>query len=90
MTRVLNSTRRIVTCGTSFNGKPTRRVSVGQSLRAVSRRAAALLRPGGTLVLEHGDEQGAAIRQLLEADGWRSPVTTPDLLGRDRATSATR
>jgi release factor glutamine methyltransferase len=59
-------------------------------VRAVSARAAALLRPGGTLVLEHGDEQGVAIRTLLAADGWRTPVTTPDLLGRDRATSATR
>lgn len=58
-------------------------------VRAVSTRAAALLRPGGTLVLEHGELQGAAIRELLAADGWRAPVTTPDLLGRDRATSAT-
>jgi release factor glutamine methyltransferase len=59
-------------------------------VRAVSVRALALLRPGGTLVLEHGDEQAAAIRELLTSDGWRSPVTTRDLLGRDRATSATR
>jgi release factor glutamine methyltransferase len=59
-------------------------------VRAVSTRAAALLRPGGTLVLEHGELQGVAIRELLAADGWRTPVTTPDLLGRDRATSATR
>ena len=59
-------------------------------VRAVSTRALALLRLGGTLVLEHGDEQAAAIRELLASDGWRSPVTTRDLLGRDRATSATR
>ena len=59
-------------------------------VRAVSVRARALLRTGGTLVLEHGELQGAAIRELLTADGWRAPVTTPDLLGRDRATSATR
>jgi release factor glutamine methyltransferase len=59
-------------------------------VRAVSVRAAALLRPGGTLVLEHGDEQGPAIRELLTADGWRAATTSPDLLGRDRATSATR
>jgi release factor glutamine methyltransferase len=59
-------------------------------VRAVSVRAAALLRPGGTLVLEHGELQGAAIRELLLADGWRAPATSPDLLGRDRATSATR
>jgi release factor glutamine methyltransferase len=59
-------------------------------VRAVSLRAAALLRPGGTLVLEHGDEQGPAIRELLTSDGWRAATTSPDLLGRDRATSATR
>ena len=59
-------------------------------VRAVSVRAAALLRPGGTLVLEHGEAQGLAIRELLAADGWRAAVTSPDLLGRDRATSATR
>jgi release factor glutamine methyltransferase len=59
-------------------------------VRAVSRRAAALLRPGGTLVLEHGELQGAEIRALLTADGWRAAATTRDLLGRDRATTALR
>ncbi|MEO8262497.1 MAG: peptide chain release factor N(5)-glutamine methyltransferase [Pseudolysinimonas sp.] len=59
-------------------------------VRAVSTRALSLLRPGGTLVLEHGDEQAAAIRELLTAAGWHAPVTTRDLLARDRATSATR
>jgi release factor glutamine methyltransferase len=59
-------------------------------VRALSVRAAALLRPGGTLVLEHGELQGDAIRALLAADGWRAPATSRDLLGRDRATSATR
>lgn len=59
-------------------------------VRAVSRRAAALLRPGGVLILEHGELQAAAIHELLRADGWRAPATTRDLLGRDRATSALR
>jgi release factor glutamine methyltransferase len=59
-------------------------------VRAISRRAAALLRPGGTLVLEHGELQGAGIRELLTADGWRAAATTRDLLGRDRATTALR
>lgn len=57
-------------------------------VRAISIRAAALLRPGGTLVLEHGELQGAAIRELLAADGWRAPATHRDLLGRDRTTTA--
>lgn len=59
-------------------------------VRALSMRAAAMLRPGGTLVLEHGELQAAAIRDLLTADGWRAPSTTRDLLGRDRATTALR
>ncbi|MEO5535193.1 MAG: peptide chain release factor N(5)-glutamine methyltransferase [Pseudolysinimonas sp.] len=59
-------------------------------VRAVSVTAARLLRPGGTLVLEHGELQGADIRALLTADGWHAAATTRDLLGRDRATTALR
>ncbi len=59
-------------------------------VRAVSTRARMLLHRGGTLILEHGEEQGPGIRALLAADGWRAPQTTPDLSGRDRATSAIR
>lgn len=57
-------------------------------VRAVSRVARELLRAGGTLVLEHGELQGPAIRELLSADGWMAAATTHDLLGRDRATTA--
>ena len=57
-------------------------------VRSVSATARRLLRPGGTLVLEHGETQGADIRDLLTADGWRAAATTRDLLGRDRATTA--
>lgn len=59
-------------------------------VRAVSATARRLLRPGGTLVLEHGELQGDDIRTLLVADGWSAPVTTRDLLGRNRATTAVR
>lgn len=59
-------------------------------VRALSQRALALLVPGGTLVIEHGEEQGAAIRELLAHDGWRGPATHEDLTRRDRATTATR
>ncbi|BDZ51047.1 release factor glutamine methyltransferase [Frondihabitans sucicola] len=59
-------------------------------VRRLSRRAHALLVPGGTLVVEHGDEQGRAIRELLTADGWRGAATHPDLTRRDRATTALR
>ena len=59
-------------------------------VRVISGVARRLLRPGGTLVLEHGELQGAAIRELLTADGWRSAATHRDLTTRDRATTAVR
>src|SRR5690606_32113267 len=59
-------------------------------VRALSRRAMRLLRPGGLLVIEHGELQGADIRALLDADGWRATATHRDLTQRDRATTAIR
>jgi release factor glutamine methyltransferase len=59
-------------------------------VRDLSATALRLLRTDGVLVIEHGEEQGGAIRDLLDADGWRSPATHPDLTGRDRATTAVR
>lgn len=57
-------------------------------VRVLSTRAMRLLRPGGLLIIEHGELQGAQIRALLEADGWRASTTHPDLTHRDRATTA--
>jgi len=57
-------------------------------VRVISGVARRLLRPGGTLVLEHGELQGAQIRELLTADGWRAAATHRDLTTRDRATTA--
>nr|WP_255218172.1 peptide chain release factor N(5)-glutamine methyltransferase [Microbacterium resistens] len=59
-------------------------------VRVISRRALTLLHPGGLLVLEHGELQGAQIRALLEDDGWRAAATHRDLTQRDRATTAIR
>ena len=59
-------------------------------VRVVSRTARRLLHAGGTLVIEHGELQGEAIRALLTADGWHAAATHTDLLGRDRATIALR
>ena len=59
-------------------------------VRVISGVARRLLRPVGTLVLEHGELQGAQIRELLTADGWRAAATHRDLTTRDRATTALR
>lgn len=59
-------------------------------VRIISRAALDLVVPGGLLVLEHAELQGAAIRALLAADGWRAAATHPDLTGRDRTTTALR
>jgi release factor glutamine methyltransferase len=62
-------------------------LDVVRVLSTVGRR---LLHPGGTLVIEHGEWQGAPIRDLLTADGWRAAATHRDLTQRDRATTAIR
>lgn len=59
-------------------------------VRALSSTALRLLRPGGALVIEHGEWQGPAVRELLAADGWRASATHPDLTMRERATTAFR
>jgi release factor glutamine methyltransferase len=57
-------------------------------VRVVSRVGLRLAHPGGVIVIEHGEWQGQAIRELLTADGWRAASTHPDLTLRDRATTA--
>ncbi|NDC19967.1 MAG: peptide chain release factor N(5)-glutamine methyltransferase, partial [Microbacteriaceae bacterium] len=57
-------------------------------VRKVDEAARRLLRPGGSLIIEHADMQGEAVRQLLLASGWRQVRTHRDLVGRDRATTA--
>lgn len=59
-------------------------------VRTLSDVGLRLLRPGGMLVLEHGEWQGPPIRELLTAAGWRAASTHPDLTMRDRATTAFR
>ena len=59
-------------------------------VRLVSQTGLRLLHAGGVLIIEHGELQGADIRELLEADGWRATATHRDLTMRDRTTTALR
>ena len=57
-------------------------------IHLVSATASRLLREGGYLVIEHADNQGEQVRQLLLADGWHEVQKHQDLTGRDRSVSA--
>lgn len=58
---------------------------------AVIHRARALLRPGGTLIIEHGDGQGRAMREHVERQGGFQEIhTQQDLTNRDRMVVAAR
>lgn len=55
----------------------------------VADRAAQLLRPGGTLLMEHADSQGDSLPAALAGRGWCEVRDVPDLTGRPRHTVAT-
>lgn len=55
-------------------------------LAAIAAGAPARLVAGGLLLLEHGAEQGAAVRALFAAAGFAHIETRRDLGGRERAT----
>ncbi|MFM5951781.1 MAG: peptide chain release factor N(5)-glutamine methyltransferase, partial [Micrococcales bacterium] len=59
-------------------------------IRVVSQTAARLLHSGGTLVIEHADMQGEAVRHLLLDKGWSQVRTHQDFNSRDRSVSAVR
>jgi release factor glutamine methyltransferase len=60
-------------------------------IRAVETRAAALLRPGGLVAVEHADVQGNSAPAVFRASGsWRAVADHQDLAGRDRYLTALR
>ena len=59
-------------------------------IRDISGIAAALLRAGGLLVLEHAETQSDAIRELLLNDGWLSVSAFQDVAMRYRTITAIR
>ena len=57
-----------------------------EALRVVVEGAPRHLGQGGWLAVEHGDDQGAAVRALFTAAGFEDVRTHRDLAGRDRCT----
>lgn len=57
------------------------------ALRVLARDAPPHLQPGGWLLLEHGHDQGAAVRSLLQAAGLEQVQTRRDLGGQERCTA---
>lgn len=55
-----------------------------QALRQIIAGAGAHLRPGAWLLLEHGYDQGPAVRAMLTAAGFEAVQTRQDLAGLDR------
>ena len=59
-------------------------------VRVIVEGAFRAVRPGGVLMLEHSNLQGAAVRDVLEGYGFRTVSTEKDLVGRDRFTQGYR
>jgi release factor glutamine methyltransferase len=58
------------------------------AIAAIAREAGRGLRPGGLVALEHGFDQGPAVRRLLGELGLRGPHSRRDLAGQERVTLA--
>jgi release factor glutamine methyltransferase len=61
-----------------------------ECLRDIVRHAPRCLLQGAWLLLEHGFDQGAAVRHLLRAAGFSEIHTHRDLAGHERATEGRR
>jgi release factor glutamine methyltransferase len=55
-------------------------------LRTLSNQAFLYLRDGGWVLFEHGYNQGAAVRQMLQISGFNTIKTLQDIGGQDRVT----
>jgi release factor glutamine methyltransferase len=70
--------------------EPRRALTAGPDgladLRRIATDARAHLKPGSVLIMEHGAEQGAAVREILAGLGYAAVETRRDLNGLERAT----
>lgn len=57
-------------------------------IRALAAESRRILKPGGWLILEHGWQQGPAVRDILICSGFRDPESRQDLAGLNRAMMA--
>lgn len=60
------------------------------AIRRIAVDALLVIKPGGSLLIEHGDEQHAAVAQILREAGWKDTGVTNDLARIPRVTSAVR
>ncbi len=59
-------------------------------LKQIAAQALNKLKPGAILLLEHGFQQGEAVRHLLKQSGYNDIQTYKDIAGLERATMAQR
>lgn len=60
------------------------------SLKLIGVRAFSALNQGGCLLLEHGYDQGPAVRDLMQAAGFEKVQTRRDLAAHERATAGVK
>ena len=60
------------------------------AIRELASTAGNILKPGGRLLLEHGDEQGVPVAAILHDNGWQAIELARDIERRPRVTAATR
>jgi release factor glutamine methyltransferase len=58
------------------------------AIRTIVATAPSHLLPDGWLLLEHGWEQAAKVRELFVRNGWRDAASARDLAGHERVTFA--
>jgi release factor glutamine methyltransferase len=72
--------------------EPRRALTAGvdglAALRVICRSARTVLKPGGHLIVEHGWDQGGAMRSLLRDEGYRDIAGFDDLAGQPRLSEA--
>lgn len=60
------------------------------AIRRIAVDAMSVIKPGGALLIEHGDEQHGAVAEILAEAGWTEIGVTNDLAGIPRVTTATK